>query len=196
MENVNRLRIMNAARDLFNTRGYRNVTVQDLSEKLGMSKKTIYQYFVSKEEIAAAVLDETMSNMDRLYDSCERDPSQSDPLTVLKLFVLLAKDEMIRLGPMFRHDLEKFLPELNGKYQKFSNEKKKRLGQLLEKAQEMGLIKEDISVHLTIEILLKCIKALVQQDNRFQSEDGIDLFLDIFCKGIVGLEVEESGGNG
>jgi len=51
-------RIVAAARDLFFAVGYGALTVDALAEALGMSKKTIYRHFRSKEAILAAVIDE------------------------------------------------------------------------------------------------------------------------------------------
>src|SRR5262245_32749271 len=51
-----RQRIVRAAREHFLAHGFRGVTMDDLAEGLGMSKKTIYAQFPSKSALLEAVL--------------------------------------------------------------------------------------------------------------------------------------------
>lgn len=186
MENVNRMRILQAARDLFNTRGYRSVTIQDLAEKLGMSKKTIYQSFSSKEEIATAVVEETMEAVRKVLHISKL--PQSDPLFVIKEILIHVKDESMRFGPLFLMDIEKFLPDLANRFNQYRVEKNQYIEQLLKSAQDIGLVR-DIPIKLATEVLKMCLKALVNSQllsqNGFSIENKIDLFLDIFCRGIA-----------
>jgi len=48
-----RERIAQAAFELFRKNGYENVTMQDISREAGLSRKTLYTYYRSKEEIVA-----------------------------------------------------------------------------------------------------------------------------------------------
>src|SRR3954463_8548365 len=48
--------ILGAARKVFSTRGYRDVTVDEIASAAGLSKATVYQYFASKQEIYLAAL--------------------------------------------------------------------------------------------------------------------------------------------
>ncbi len=52
-----RERIRQKADDLFMQLGTRNVSMDDIARELGMSKKTIYQYYSEKDELVNAVLD-------------------------------------------------------------------------------------------------------------------------------------------
>jgi len=53
-----RKEIIDAARDFFRERGTENVTMQDLMDKLGIAKGTIYHYFASKEALLEAVVED------------------------------------------------------------------------------------------------------------------------------------------
>jgi len=52
-----RLDIVNAARRLFQSKGYAETTMQDVIDDLGIAKGTVYYYFKSKEELLEAVVD-------------------------------------------------------------------------------------------------------------------------------------------
>lgn len=50
--------ILDAARDVFEARGFERASMQMISERLGGSKATLYGYFPSKEELFLAVIEE------------------------------------------------------------------------------------------------------------------------------------------
>jgi TetR/AcrR family transcriptional regulator, cholesterol catabolism regulator len=56
-----RTEILTAAAELFRARGYRAATLEELARRLGMSKKTLYGHFGSKEDLLAAIFHRTMS---------------------------------------------------------------------------------------------------------------------------------------
>lgn len=50
-------RIIAEARHLFNQFGVRTVRLEDVARQLGISKKTLYQHFIDKEELVRLVLE-------------------------------------------------------------------------------------------------------------------------------------------
>jgi AcrR family transcriptional regulator len=56
-----RAEILTTAAELFGARGYRATTLEELARRLGISKKTLYGHFRSKEELLAAIFHRTMS---------------------------------------------------------------------------------------------------------------------------------------
>lgn len=193
MENTNRMRILQVAHNMFNTRGYRSVTIKELADQLGMSKKTIYQYFSGKEDIAAAVVEECMKRLEEVAKIS--DISGLEPQFVIKEILMQSKEESLRFGPLFMMDMEKYLPELANRYKTFRNEKKQIIGELLKSAQHMDLIK-DIPIPLVTEILSVCLKSLVRSDSfsqlGFSTTYVLDVFLDIFGKGIDASSTEKN----
>ncbi|MDF2592987.1 MAG: hypothetical protein K0S75_2453 [Clostridia bacterium] len=189
MENNNKVRILEMAHQLFDARGYRNVTIQDLADKLGMSKKTIYQYFTSKEEIATEVVEESMRHFNEIMITTEM--PVEDPLSEIREMLGHAKDESTRFSPLFLMDIEKYLPDLFRRYRQFRDEKKKGIEQLLKNAQDMGLVR-DIPIHLATQILSVSLKALVKSEfftqHGYSMSDVLNLFLEIFCNGIAATD--------
>ena len=186
MEDNNRSRILVAAYNLFNNRGYRSVTVQDLATELGMSKKTLYQYFNGKEEIAAAVIEEKMKSITEFIKKF--DIEKSDPLLIIREIILFLGKESLRFGPLFLMDIEKYLPNLAYKYKGFREESKQVLEYLLKRAHEMGKIK-DVPTHLIMQILNESLRTLVKPEflsqNPYSKTEVIETFIDIFFSGIV-----------
>lgn len=50
-------RILVAAMEIFGERPYEKVKIEDIADRAGVGKGTIYEYFVSKEELFASVLE-------------------------------------------------------------------------------------------------------------------------------------------
>ena len=59
-------RIIQAARNEFLRYGIRSVSMDDIAAQLGMSKKTIYQSFVDKEQLVDAVIENEIASMQQI----------------------------------------------------------------------------------------------------------------------------------
>ena len=72
-------RVILACRDLVQNRGLHNLTMDKLAAHAGLSKRTIYRHFKSKEEIIEASLElfiaETIEHLDQILVK-EKNPIQ------------------------------------------------------------------------------------------------------------------------
>lgn len=66
--------IMDAAAELFSTKGYEETTTTDIMKKVGIAKGTLYYHFASKEEI----LDAMIERMGRRLIATARDCAATD----------------------------------------------------------------------------------------------------------------------
>lgn len=69
--------ILDAARDLFVTEGYRNVSIRKIAERIEYSPAAIYSYFPSKDDIFYALAEEGFRRLDATVRAVAGDP---DPL--------------------------------------------------------------------------------------------------------------------
>ncbi|MFQ5521690.1 MAG: TetR/AcrR family transcriptional regulator [Candidatus Methylomirabilia bacterium] len=77
--------ILRTAADLFQEKGYRATTLDGIAARLGVSKATIYAYFRAKEEILAAISQETIAAFTR--DLASIGQSRLDPEEKLRRVV-------------------------------------------------------------------------------------------------------------
>jgi len=88
---VRRAEIVQAARYLFQTQEYEKVTMQEVMERLGIAKGTIYHHFQSKEELLEAVVEnivaEQIMRMQQVVDEAE-----GSALDKLRLLVLAGRN--------------------------------------------------------------------------------------------------------
>ena len=64
----NKERIKLRANDLFMKFGIRSVSMDDIANNLGMSKKTIYQYYADKDELVDAVIEHEIQHNEALLN--------------------------------------------------------------------------------------------------------------------------------
>lgn len=75
--------ILDAAYDVFSTKGYHNATVDDIAQQAGVSKGTCYQYFSGKEEIFIATMERTLDKL--IAEANQAAEGSDDALTRLGL---------------------------------------------------------------------------------------------------------------
>ena len=147
-------RIRQKADELFMKYGIRSVSMDDIANALGMSKKTIYQYFVDKDELVDAVVEADISNMQQDCASVMSDAKDAVHEIFLSIDRLL--EQFRNMNPMLIYDLEKF--HFRG-FQKFMEHKNKFLLQLIRTNMERGiaegLYREDLNVDIMAKFRLE-----------------------------------------
>ncbi|MXQ54936.1 TetR/AcrR family transcriptional regulator [Shimazuella alba] len=195
MDQAAHLRIINTAFELFNVKGYRSVTLSELASKLGMSKKTLYQHFTGKEDIAEAVITEKMKQL--TYQINQSKSVSDNPLAEIKLTLLGIKKQIMMINPLFLYDIEKYIPSLWAKIERFRAEKLTFMIKLLEQAQEKGWIKS-IQPKLAAHVFVSTVQTIVQpkflSQNHYSVGEALDALIEIFLTGIASsIYVEENG---
>ena len=77
-----RSEILAAARDLFLTEGYANVSMRKIADRVGCAPDTIYLHFEDKDAILSAICVSTFAILDKHMEAIASD--QSDPLERLR----------------------------------------------------------------------------------------------------------------
>lgn len=119
-ETDTKTRIQKAAHDLVMQYGIRSVSMDDIANNLGMSKKTIYQYFKDKDELVEAVVDEVISTNQH---ACKQDIDRSENAVHEIFLVMEMMAEMFKtMNPFILHDMQKYHPAAFCKFKKHKNE--------------------------------------------------------------------------
>jgi AcrR family transcriptional regulator len=90
---------IDAAQRLIQTRGYEQMSIQDVLDGLGASKGAFYHYFDSKEALLTAVINQMVEGAMGLASSIVDDPSLPAPEKFRRLFAAIAqfKNERVEL---------------------------------------------------------------------------------------------------
>lgn len=93
--------LLKAAYDVMSTRGVDDATIQEITERADIGFGTFYNYFSSKDDLAAAVLDCVIDDLGRRNDLATAKLKTSDPARVMPLSVRLTLREAIA-DPMWK----------------------------------------------------------------------------------------------
>ena len=63
--------ILNAAKKLFTNYGFKKVSMDEIASEAGVTKKTVYTYFSSKEELLKYCIKEELQNMRNIIENVE-----------------------------------------------------------------------------------------------------------------------------
>ncbi|XID92283.1 TetR/AcrR family transcriptional regulator [Paenibacillaceae bacterium WGS1546] len=188
-ENI-RYRIIQTAHQLFIQRGYRHVTVQDIAGELGMSKKTLYLYFASKEDIAQAVIDNTLQSISHHVEVATA--AKANPLVVLGDTLLKIKEETMQLSPLFLGDIQKTVPHLWDYIVQVRSEKVKFVAELLNHAREQNLIRSSLNPQMVTVLFMETVQAVIRPDvwskHGFTLDELWDTLFSVFFHGISNEE--------
>lgn len=106
MTNDTAIRIFQQAHLLFMQYGLKSVSMDDIAAKIGISKKTIYQFYADKEALVAQVLKQITSDNQL---QCDNDIHNSENAIHE---IILAMDQMSKLfetmNPSILFDLQKY----------------------------------------------------------------------------------------
>ena len=130
--------------------GIRSVSMDDFANSLGMSKKTLYQYFADKDELVEAVVDRHINEVEADCINCCKEAT--DAIHEIFLTIEHITKEVKNMNPMLLYDLEKFHFKA---YQRFKNYKDKFLLQIIRNNIEWGIKEELYRPELNIDVLSK-----------------------------------------
>src|SRR5205807_8088431 len=88
----NRQRIVDAARLHFFSHGFRSVTMDDLAQELGISKKTLYAHFPGKFDLLEAVLANKLAGVEVTLKEVTRGYPQDFLATLRELLVGISRE--------------------------------------------------------------------------------------------------------
>src|SRR5437762_8345822 len=107
----NRQRIVDAARAHFFSHGFRSVTMDDLAEELGLSKKTLYAHFPGKIDMLEAVLADKFAGVEStLKEATHAHPH--DFSAALHDLLANARRELDEIKPPFIRDIRQKAPHV------------------------------------------------------------------------------------
>lgn len=147
-KNEQRARIAQKAELLFMQYGIRSVSMSDIASNLGMSKKTLYQYFADKDELVDAVVETHIGGIQVKCLGCAEEAQNA----VEEIFLTMDRimEEIGNMNPMLLYDLEKFHFRA---YRRFREHKDRFLLEVVKKNLLRGIQDELYRSDLDVEVL-------------------------------------------
>ena len=156
-----RQRIVDAARAHFFSHGFRSVTMDDLAEELGISKKTLYAHFPGKFDLLEAVLADKLAGVEATLKQVTRAHPGDFPATLRGLLAGTHR-ELDEIKPPFVRDMRQKAPDV------FKLVERRRaaligryMGKFFVDGQRLGMVRKDVPAKLIIEILLAMVQSIM-----------------------------------
>jgi AcrR family transcriptional regulator len=171
----------------FKKYGSKNVTMDDLASELAISKKTIYKYFSSKEELINECVDYLWIHFEQQTEEISK--LKIDPLAKIILLYELGLQELRKTDSQFLYSLKRYYHQSMKKYEGFRKKLifETLLGFLTE-AKAKGFIRSEVNLTLFCELnLLDFDEKLYKFKlfERFENDEILDQLIKNRLRGIV-----------
>jgi AcrR family transcriptional regulator len=184
-----RQRIVDAARAHFFSHGFRSVTMDDLAEELGISKKTLYAHFPGKIDLLEAVLADKFAGVEAMLRGATRAHPHDFPVTLRELLAGTQR-ELDEIKPPFVRDMRQKAPDV------FKLVERRRaaliqryFGKFFVEGQRTGTVRKDVPPKLIVEILLAMVQAIMNpakmEELRMMPREGFAGILKIVLEGAL-----------
>ncbi|HEX7845875.1 MAG TPA: TetR/AcrR family transcriptional regulator [Chitinophagaceae bacterium] len=143
-------RILVKSEELFMQYGIRSVSMDDIANSLGMSKKTLYQYYADKDELVDAVVEGHINELQKDCITCREDAKDA----LHEIFIMMERimEEFNNMNPMLLYDMEKFHFKA---YQRFREHKDKFLARIIRNNIEWGIKDELYRPEIDVDVICK-----------------------------------------
>ncbi|MBX3241152.1 MAG: TetR/AcrR family transcriptional regulator [Chitinophagaceae bacterium] len=126
-------RIALKAQDLFLKYGIRSISMDEIASQLGISKKTIYQYYADKDDLVMTVIDAMLA--DNEGECFNTHKLSENPVHEIFVALNMMQDLLKVMNPTIVYDLQKYHPAA---YKKLSDHQNKFLYRLIVENLEEG----------------------------------------------------------
>ena len=193
-KNINKKDIVDAAEKLFFTKGYNNSTMEQVAMEAGFTKRTLYSYFKSKEDIYEKIIQRGYEVLNEKFLDTLEEKKDSTELSKIKAMgyalINFERDFPGYYKAIFEYDGGEIL----------SNELEETTIDMLQKSIKEGIINGEITDKMdevSISLILwasivgfvntfsrkqKYIKDYFNKDSREVIEKGLNLVLDSIKK--------------
>ena len=183
-----REKIISKSEELFLSLGFKSVTMDDIANTIGISKKTIYAHFSNKTELIEVV---TFSVLDHITEGIDRINAASvnpiEELYEIKMFVMnYLKNE--RVSP--QHQLKKYYPEI---FERLKIKQFEKMHSSVENSLKMGmntgLFRADIDIDFISRMYFNGMTGIrdisIFPEDRFDRNYLFESYLEYHLRAIV-----------
>ncbi|HNC23776.1 MAG TPA: TetR/AcrR family transcriptional regulator [Opitutaceae bacterium] len=160
---ASRDRILQAARAQLFAYGYTALTMDELAAELGMSKKTLYVHFPSKDDLVGEILRGFVAEIRASAEALFGDPSLSFTVKLHRFSEAMTK--RLRINPHIFRDLQRSAPHMYRQIEELRHRNIPLIfGRLIRQGQAAKMVRDDIDPDFAIEFWRPAIQALMHPD--------------------------------
>lgn len=184
-------KILKTSLELFFKYGIKRVTMDDIAKELGMSKKTIYQFYKEKDDIVNQLCGIEMIKHQKKFEDVFL--QSKNPIHEIMLISDNIREMMQNINPVFFLDLQKFHPTAFMQFQTFKeNCAYKDIVRNIVKGKEEGFYRSEIDEDFVARHRLAQIDMLMFGNyfkfDKISFTKSHELILDMFVYGICTIK--------
>lgn len=191
-----REKIIDATVEEFKQNGLK-FTMNDLAKHLGISKKTIYTVFESKQAVLVAVSDRYAADLNSMQEELEANVSLNVVQKLEKLLCALP-EKYYNIGLSRIYELAEKYPKPYRHLMRSVNNGWEQAEKYLEKGMEEGMIRE-VSIPVVMAMVKGTVYCFMESDILYQNELTYEQakkeMVEILMKGIKTGEKSKDSGN-
>lgn len=180
-------KILNYAHQKFMKGGFYKVSMDELAFELGMSKKTIYKYFPSKENLVGEISFLFRENIKEQIQTIIK----SNENAVIKITELLKTigERLAKVDERMLGDLQKHLPHIWAEIDEFRTKQiNKFFTKIIDQGRDEGFI-VNFPIEIIMTVYLSSIRAIINpsfvMNNKFSLKEAMDYTFKIVLNGIL-----------
>lgn len=180
-------RILEMGEEKFFIEGFYKTTMDDVAAELHMSKKTIYKFFPSKEDLVKAIAKHFMNSMkDKIVPALSTDKNAIEKLE--ELMKILAKTSQ-KISPRMLDEMRRYFPSIWTEIDSFRTEMMfGNLTKVIEQGKAEGLFL-DYPTPIVMNMLVASVRTIVNPEfilnNNFSIIEAARTAFKIIIGGIV-----------
>lgn len=185
-------RILANFRELAFTTGFHAATVDELAARTGISKRTIYRYFSSKDEMVGAIMDDLMASVEKSINRAVQ--STDDPLEKILSLIKVAAQNLRIINPVIMRDMQRYYPHQWKRLEDFRARKIRSVVEMLFNGNQQGYFRKT-NPEMFITALLAAIRDVLNPtfllEHNLTFEKAIPVLFNIFLYGILAEDVKK-----
>lgn len=188
VKNESKERILIKSYELFCRYGVKSMTMDEIAREVGVSKKTVYQFFKDKDELVLEVSKHHFIN--DMKEIEEMFLQAINPIDEIMMLTKHMKKNLTNINPCLFFDLKKFYPKAFDSWKEHKNTFiMEHIKNNINKGIELGFYREDINVEILAIMRLEQIELGCNPEifspAKFKLVDVQTTFINHFIRGIV-----------
>jgi|SRR5690606_29676907 AcrR family transcriptional regulator len=138
-------KLIQLSRSLFSKYGIKSISMDEISREAGISKKTLYQFFTSKEELVDKLITQFITEHLALLEECNN--NSGNAVEIISKRVKGPYSLLTEFSLTFYFDLRKYFPmSWKRVVEHFRSDVQKAIRVNIEKGMEEGLYRNDLNI--------------------------------------------------
>ena len=164
-------KIVESAIDLFNKRGFKGITMDDVASSIHISKRTLYEIFASKRELVLECMTQVYQKIDKMR--MDIIVKSNEPLLMTLFLIKNAITNRAKYWRLFE-EAEIYYPDIHAQLLKTTGKKlRDSLSKVFYEAEQNGDLCGTVDADVAIDVIIMNIR-----NNRYKGEDNYQLFSD------------------